>query len=167
MMLSLEDVDELTVMDVFNSLQLSGIKHNTDNYINRSIVLWSLKMRPVRLLFHIPSPMEVLRQQAAGERVVTMFATMNQLSRTHNARLAYMRGMLNHAKDPLEFLVHDLKHMEGFVDPSTHVEQVGFFRCMLSLNSGKPRSFFVGGGAQSLGLDEELWNELEYVISDM
>ncbi len=165
------EAESFTIIDIFNTMQLSGIKHNTDHYINRTIVMWAVGQRPVRLLFHIPTPMEVLRQQASGERVVTMFTTIEELSTTHKAKLAYMRGMIDHSKDPLEFLVHDLKHMELFVDPSTHVEQVGFFKCMLGLNRGKPRSYFTstscGSSGPGFGYDNELWTELEYVISDM
>eukprot|EP01034_Spumella_vulgaris_P038261 gene38261-47241_t len=74
--------------------------------------------------------------------------------------------MIDHCKDPLEFLVHDLKHMENFVDSAIYREQVGFFRCMLGLNSGKPRSYFLSPPPRGFGYDAELWTELEYVISD-
>lgn len=74
-----------------------------------------------------------------------------------------MRGNIDHHKDPFEFLVHDLKHMENFVDPATYQEQIGFFKCMLALNSGGPKQYFV----EILSYDNLLWTELEYVISDM
>lgn len=74
-----------------------------------------------------------------------------------------MRGNIDHHKDPLEFLVHDLKHMENFIDPATHQEQIGFFKCMLLLNNGTPKEYFI----QTLKYDNLLWTELEYVISDM
>jgi hypothetical protein len=48
-----------------------------------------------------------------------------------------MEGMPNHSKDALEFLLHDLKHMENFIDHATYKEQVGFFRCMLKLSDVK------------------------------
>jgi hypothetical protein len=37
--------------------------------------------------------------------------------------------------DALEFLLHDLKHMENFTDKATYNEQVGFSRCMLKLSN--------------------------------
>ena len=64
-----------------------------------------------------------------------MFITMKDLERKHIAMLYYMDGMQNHAKDSLEFLFHDMKHMEHFTDVSIHYEQVGFFKCMLKLSS--------------------------------
>jgi hypothetical protein len=114
-------------------------------------------------LIVICSPMEVLRMQSSGTRVVTLFTTRKELSSMHISQLYYMEGMQNHAKDPLEFLLHDLKHMENFVDPNCHLEQVGFFKCVNSLNSGNPKSFFSG----NCKYDKQLWRELEYVISDM
>ena len=58
------DPTELTVMDLFARLQFVGIKKsskkkNTDNYVNATMVNWSLGCRPYRLLHHIPTPMEV------------------------------------------------------------------------------------------------------------
>lgn len=154
---------DLSLIDIFNQLQFLGIKHNADHYINRSLVMWALEQRPVRLLHHIPTPMEVLAQQASGERVVTLFTTVEELSKSHTSKLTYMTGMQEHSRDPLEFLLHDLKHMENFRDDQTYFEQVGFFRCMLNLNQGKVKTFYT----KHLGYDINLWYELEYVISDM
>lgn len=153
----------LTVADIFSKLQLAGIKKNTDHFINRSIVQWALNRRPFHLMFEIPSPMTVLLQQSRGQRVVTMFRHKHELSTTHVAQLHYMEGSQNHARDAFEFLIHDLKHMENFILADSHVEQVGFFKCMLRLGNGHPRNFFE----EICGYDEKLWNELEYVISDM
>lgn len=161
--ISPEKVKSLTVMDLLNTLQLVGVKNNTDHYVNRAIVLWSQGSRPFLLLHHIPTPMEVLRQQARGERVVTLFNTKDDLSKPHTSKLTYMSGMQEHDRDPLEFLIHDLKHMEHYTDPETHYEQVGFFRSVLNLNDGHVKSFFLS----ILGMEISLWYEMEYVISDM
>lgn len=156
---SLEDV---SVIDLFARFQFVGIR-NKDNYINNCLVNWALGRRPCVLLFRIPSPMEVLRMQSRGTRVVTLFTTRQELSSMHVAPLYYMEGSQNHAKDPLEFLIHDLKHMENFVDPACFREQVGFFKSMLAISNGNPRNFFQA----ACGYDKLLWRELEYVISDM
>jgi len=103
--------------------------------------------------------------------------------------------MQNHAKDSFEFLVHDLKHMVNFRCIDTYFEQIGFFICMLNimdepsldfnqsvnssledqyLDSGiqckdeaqkfrHPKEFFL----KLCNFDNQLWRELEYVISDM
>ena len=130
-----DGITDVTVLSIFDQLQLSGIKKNTGDYVNRSIVCWAYDLSPFHLMFRIPSPLEVLLQQADGKRVITMFITKKELERKHIAMLYYMDGMQNHAKDSLEFLLHDMKHMEHFTDASIHNEQVGFFRCMLKLSS--------------------------------
>ena len=115
---------ELTVFGIFNEGALGALKGNTGDYINRCMAFWCAGQRPCQLLFRVPSPMQVLRQQASGERVVTVFITREDLSRRHMAKLVYMDGGQHHSKDPLEFTLHDLKHMEHFVHPETHLEQV-------------------------------------------
>jgi hypothetical protein len=130
-----DDIINVSVLSIFDQLQLSGIKKNTGDYVNRSIVCWAYGLRPFYLMFRIPSPLEVLVQQAEGKRVITMFTSKKDLERKHIAMLYYMDGMQNHKKDSLEFLLHDMKHMEHFTDASIHYEQVGFFRCMLKLSS--------------------------------
>ena len=144
--------------------------------------------------------------QANGHRVVTMFLSREELSRCHVAPLKYMSGSRLHSRDPCSFLLHDLAHMEHFCDKDTHLEQVGFFRCLLRLeramqgqqhgvgvgcfdprttgSRGGLKLFFIGPLQQQQptlgdaagphncdsdcgGYDEQLWGELEYVISDM
>jgi hypothetical protein len=158
-----QTLQETRVVDLFNSLCFSGVKHNSDQYINRFMVQWFRHNRPVRLLSHIPSPLEVLSQQAAGERVVTMFRTELELSRAHRSKLTYMSGSQEHCRDPLEFLLHDLRHMEHFCDLDSHDEQVGFFFAVSQLNGGQVRKYFL----DILGYNKALWFELEYVVSDM
>ena len=128
------EVPMITVLSVFDSLQLRGIKNNTEDYINKCIVHWAYGLRPCCLMFRVPTPMEVLRQQARNSRVITLFIKRVELEKRHTAMLYYMDGMQNHAKDSFEFLTHDMKHMENFIDPRIHDEQVGFFRCMLKLS---------------------------------
>lgn len=156
-------IEEVRLVDVFNHLTLSGIKHNTDNYINRFVVMHYLQRRPVCLLQYVPTPMEVLSQQARGERVVTMFLTIDELSRCHVSKLRYMTGGQEHARDPFEFLLHDIRHMEHFVLPETYHEQVGFFDAMLNISDQSPKSFFL----KTLGHAKSFWFEMEYVLSDM
>lgn len=186
---------DMSVLSVFDTLQLMGIKKNADNYVNRCIVNWAYGLRPCHLMFRIPNPMEVLTQQSSGTRVVTMFTSLHSLGKEHIAKLYYMEGMPNHSKDALEFLLHDLKHMENFIDIATYKEQVGFFRCMLKLSDVKVEALPSIATITSIspieieshvlpetakndrspqpffvdicGYDKHLWRELEYVISDM
>jgi hypothetical protein len=158
-----EKFQTVTIIGLFNLLQFVGIKNNSDLHVNRCMVMWSQGQRPLKLMHYIPTPIEVLFQQANAERVVTMFTSLEELSEVHTSKLTYMSGMIEHSRDPLEFLTHDLKHMENFVDPMIHREQIGFFRAMSKINNGKVKSYFT----KVLGCPIDLWYELEYVISDM
>lgn len=132
-----ERFSRITILSIFDNLQLRGIKKNADNYVNKCLVSWAYGQRPCLLMFRVPSPLEVLQQQSEGSRVITMFLTKKQLGTRHTAMLYYMAGMQNHSKDSLEFLLHDMKHMENFIDSSTHNEQVGFFKCIMKLSKLK------------------------------
>lgn len=160
-------MQQLRVVDIFNTVQFTGIKHNVDNLFNKTLVGWALGLRLVKLLSFIPSPMQVLRQQAAGERVVTAFRELHDLSRTHVSRLTYMtNGSQSHARDPLAFLLHDFTHMEHFSAADAYAEQVGFFASVLHLGDSCPRRYFETV-LPAAAADGVLWHELEYVISDM
>eukprot|EP01038_Epipyxis_sp_PR26KG_P005964 gene5964-8218_t len=161
--ISEDDKYNMTLIDVFNLLSFANIKANHDHFINKCIVEWSLGNRPIVLLNYIPTPIEVLRLQANGTRVVTMLTSYSELTSYHISKLSYMDGQLEHSKNTLEFLIHDIKHMEHFYDQNIYFEQVGFFSGMLNLGNGNPKSFFM----KELGYDKELWIVLEYVISDM
>ena len=154
----------VSILEIFNVLKLNGIKKNNDHFVNRCLLLWACRDRRccLRLMFRIPTPMEVMRQQAQGERVVTVFTSITELSRHHTAMLHYMDGGQLHSRDPFEFTLHDLTHMNKFgMDADTYHEQVGFFKCICNLS--KVKHFFVS----ICGYDEQLWRELEYVFSDM
>jgi hypothetical protein len=90
--LGISSPDNATILSIFNQLGLAGMKHNSDNYINKSIVYWALGLRPYKLLYYVPTPMEVLRMQALGQRVITVFLKPEELDRKHVAKLYYMEG---------------------------------------------------------------------------
>ena len=128
------DVENITIISFYNNYRFTGIKKNINDYINKNLVSWACGKQPFVLMFTIPTPYEVLQQQANKKRVVTMFITYEKLSKCHQAMLYYMDGMHNHEKDSFEFLLHDIKHMDNFMDSNIHLEQVGFFQCMLNLS---------------------------------
>ena len=166
-----ESFGDMKVVEIFSKMRLKGIKKHSNNYVNHSIVKWGIGKRPLLLKFYIPSPMKVLKMQANSTRVVTMFVKYEQLIEKHAAPLTYMSGSVVHERDPLHFLIHDLQHIEKFCDPMTNLEQVGFFKKMLSLGNNQPNHFFrkyddkrdqnVKDGVINL------WQMMEYVISDM
>ncbi|MEO8797240.1 MAG: hypothetical protein ABI551_05085, partial [Polyangiaceae bacterium] len=59
--------------------------------------------------------------------------------------------------DPLEFALHDLCHLEKFVDPETYEGQVGFFG---AVHRGELDVRFAQ-------LDQAFHKDLEHVIADM
>lgn len=157
------DMDEISILDVFNRIRISGIKKNNDNLVNRAVLLWAAGQWPFELLTFIPTPMQVLRMQALGTRVVTLFYKENELASYHVAKLTYMSGMKIASKNAFDFLVHDLTHMEHFIHADSHLEQRGFMYCLERMNNGRPRHLF---NALFPG-DTIIWQELEYLISDM
>jgi len=76
----------------------------------RALVLAARGARPLDLLASIPSPRDLLAHQARGRRYASI------LDRD----------------DGLDFLLHDLCHLEKFVDPAHHEGQVGFFSALLA-----------------------------------
>ena len=88
-----DEIGDLTLLHVFNQMRFANIKQNSDNYINYSMVYWYGKQRPYVLMFSIPTPMEVLRMQAKGTRVVTVFVQEEELNSKHIAKLHYMEGV--------------------------------------------------------------------------
>ena len=166
-----ERFGEMKIVEVFAKMRLKGIKKHSNNYVNHSIVQWGIGKRPLLLKFFIPSPLKVLKMQANNTRVVTMFVKYEQLIKKHIAPLTYMNGSVVHERDPLHFLIHDLQHIEKFCDPMTNLEQIGFFKKMLSLDNNQPNHFF---GKYDHKRDQNakdgvinLWQMMEYVISDM
>ena len=104
-----DDLRTVPVAVIFNQFQLVGIKHNENNFVNNSIIQWSLKKLPfVLMMDYIPTPVEVLRMQAEGKRVLTVFTSQANLSKEHVGRLHYMSGAKIHARNALEFCIHDM-----------------------------------------------------------
>lgn len=114
--------------------------------VPRALVAWADEARPVDLLFEVPSPRAILARQARGRRVVSLL--------DEGARTAPH-------EDGLAFAVHDLCHLEKFVDPTHHVEQVGFFALT--------HAAFEQDRFQALeaSLDDLFRDERDHVIADM
>jgi hypothetical protein len=86
--------------------------HRVDEPAARALVGWASGERPAELLREKPSAAFVLALQARGRRCVSLLAEGTPTA--------------PHA-DALAFAVHDLCHLEKFVDPEHHAGQVGFF----------------------------------------
>ncbi len=94
--------------------------------------------RPLHVLDRIVSSSELLAMQARGERCVSILTGAQ-------------------AADPLDFAIHDLCHLEKFVDEESYAGQVGFFA---SVHRGNVEERFSH-------LDEKWKKDLEHVVADM
>ena len=102
------------------------------------------------LLRHAPAPTFVLDRQAAGRRCVSLL----------DDAVARARGNPLHP-DGLSFALHDLHHLEKFVEPTHHRGQVGFFRCMR-------RALATAELAALEATFDDTWRaDRDYVIADM
>jgi hypothetical protein len=85
--------------------------HRVPTTVVRALVAWADGF-PVQLLRHVPPPAAVLALQAEGRRCVSLLPD----------------GADTHPhEDVLAFAVHDLCHLDKFIDPEHHRGQVGFF----------------------------------------
>jgi hypothetical protein len=101
-------------------------------------------------VFQVPSPREVLRRQAAGRRCVALLD--DEVARAH--------GDPRHM-DGLSFALHDLHHLEKFVEPEHHRGQVGFFRAV-------DRALADTEVATIEQTFDAIWSaERDYVLADM
>lgn len=111
-----------------------------------ALCAWSNGARPVDLLFRVPTPRELLRLQARGRRCVSL--------------LDEGVSTAPHA-DGLAFVVHDLCHLEKFMDPAHHEEQVGLF-ALLDRGLENPRF-----AALQAGFDAAWEDARDHVLADM
>jgi len=120
-------------------------------FVNTEIVSWAAGERTLELLFHMPSPRELLSLQATGKRVITAWLQESELCQ-------YVGG-----RDPMEFLMHDLQHSSHFYkNRELYLEQVGVFDLLQHVLTRDNCSLLVLSQ-----LDVEFREDLDYVISDM
>jgi len=101
--------------------------------VARGLVAWSNGERDVVVMDRVPSAREVLALQARGWRCVSLLDD-GAVTAPH--------------ADGLAFALHDLCHLEKFVDPEHHAGQVGFFATL------------------ERAMDREAWRDLEGGFDD-
>jgi hypothetical protein len=114
--------------------------------VARALVAWALGAAHVHLLFRVPLPIEVLGWQSRGERCVSLVA--DDVATAPHA-------------DGLAFALHDLCHLEKFIDPEHFTGQVGFFRAVHRALTDPRWSSFAGR------FDDAFATDLEHVVADM
>jgi hypothetical protein len=88
--------------------------HRVSTSVVRALLAWAEGF-PVELRTEVPPASAVLALQAEGRRCVSL---LPEGAETHP-----------HA-DALAFTIHDLCHLDKFIDPEHHRGQVGFFACL-------------------------------------
>eukprot|EP00928_Gymnodinium_smaydae_P035759 TRINITY_DN25109_c0_g1_i1.p1 TRINITY_DN25109_c0_g1~~TRINITY_DN25109_c0_g1_i1.p1 ORF type:complete len:426 (+),score=51.74 TRINITY_DN25109_c0_g1_i1:44-1279(+) len=141
----------VSVLHVFRNFQLSCIPI----FVNECITHWAAGLRPLVLMERVASPKELMVMQSEGRRCVTCFCRSDELGRE------FEDSYPPHAcKDTLHFAIHDLQHMEKFVEPAYYCEQVGFLHQMRAVHAWLSK----GGCAIA---DREFRADVSHVISDM
>lgn len=113
-------------------------------------VLWLIDQKKIEIeIVENPiDPVEMLKLQAQGKRVVTL------------SRSCFLNGeLVDEQRDALEFLLHDLSHANLFFS-ETHAEQKIFFANLMQLLNEQ-------SVCQSLQQDELFVKDLNYIMSDM
>lgn len=118
--------------------------------VARGLLAWDRGERPVDLLFEIPDARGVLARQARARRCVCLVKDETALA----------HGDPRHP-DGLTFALHDLCHLEKFVDAEHHAGQVGFFRAVERALEAPALA------ALETKLDDTWRAERDYVIADM
>ena len=113
--------------------------------VARALIAWGDGF-PVELLTSVPSAGHVLELQARGVRCVSLLADGASTS--------------PHA-DALAFALHDLRHLDKFVDSDHHVGQVGFFSLLHAATIHPAWAIFEGS------LDEGFRRDWHHVAADM
>jgi hypothetical protein len=114
------------------------------------LLAWDRGLRPVDLLDVVPTANEILGRQACGRRCVSLLPD----------EVAAAHGDPRHP-DGLSFVLHDLEHLEKFVEPAHHLGQIGFFRAVR-------RAFADAAFAQvQAGFDATWASDRDYVVADM
>lgn len=129
-----------TLNEIFANFALKS----TPESVNRAVLEWSAGRYGLELMFRIPYPAEVLKQQKMGRRCVT--AIVDQRLST------YILG----ERDALSFIMHDLIHADHFYyHNECFLGQLGFYGLLDKT---------IGHFDLS---NEAFASEFEYLIADM
>ena len=95
-------------------------KGHTDR-IRRSLYNWHLGRYPLVLWNHIPTPLELLKIQADGKRIITVFNQADEWEQLHLGKTAW------------DFIIHDLIHADHFFENSEWQSgQIAFYQFILN-----------------------------------
>jgi hypothetical protein len=134
-----------TLGEVFNHFALKS----TPLTVNRSLLKWSMGLYGLELMFRIPSPSEVLKQQIRARRCVTVLIDKMKAA-----------SYILQERDALSFTMHDLIHADHFYHDNHCFEgQLGFYGF---LNHCMEENHFA-----DYLTNPKFMAEFEYLIADM
>ena len=135
----------MSLGDILNSFALKS----TPRSVNRALLNFSSGKYPLEVMFHIPSPLDVLAQQKDGRRCLSLIVKERQMK-------DYILG----ERDYLGFCMHDLIHADHFYHSNaSYLGQLGLYNLLWKeLKSGV---------FDELLKNEEFQGEFEYIIADM
>jgi len=139
-----DDADE--TLRTISTRRLFGVNEPAAH----AICAWHCGHRPVHLIKHIPAAREMLQIQAKGQRFVSLLPDAQALA----------HGDPRHP-DGLSFALHDLCHLEKFIEPEHYRGQVGFFKALDTAMSNRAWRDLESG------FDERWKADRDYVLADM
>jgi hypothetical protein len=119
--------------------------HRISTAVARALVAWADGF-PVELLTSVPSARHVLELQAQGARCVSLLPD---------------GAATDPHPDALAFALHDLCHLDKFIDPAHHLGQVGFFACLSTVANR------AGWFRFEADFDEAFRRDWHHVAADM
>jgi hypothetical protein len=112
----------------------------------RALIAWASGRARAHLFERVLLPSEVLELQASGQRCVSLLPDDAPTGRHEDASA---------------FAEHDLCHLEKFIDPQHHHEQVGFFQhALAATRHGRWKDFCAA-------FDGTWQTDWDYVVCDM
>ncbi|KAI9296670.1 hypothetical protein K502DRAFT_328885 [Neoconidiobolus thromboides FSU 785] len=144
-------IEKIDLIDLFKY----SILYKIEDYINQLIYnLYSINNNYIIKIYdYIPSVEEVLNLQCKGRRCVSLF--FQQLELTQQFKMEYPPYSKLTA---IEFMLHDLQHLNKFLDTKFYYQQIGFF------NYIKQNQFIL---LQNLNRDPHFYPDLAHITSDM
>lgn len=130
-----------SLRDLVSKFQLKGVREDS----RQGLLGWLENRYPLILMYHPPTPDQLLDLQCDGQRVVTLHREDT--------------GPIGRHAGPFEFLLHDLEHAHKFFGNGTFQGQVRFFKLL--------RDGIRAGLFTELMADSKFRIELEYLMADM
>jgi hypothetical protein len=139
----LEKFKQAAVVDLFTQECLPGFSNHV------SITIAKFNEWKLQVFDHIPTPLEILKWQQAGERCITLLTGFSDLS----------EGLYDN-KDPFKFALHDIEHAYHFFkSKDLQKGQIGFYK---TIDKILPKI-----SEKNILADEDFSKDLNYLISDM